>query len=247
MIPKSITRFSNTDNHNNSTDDLYKYNFLNSNYERNENQRHKEKLCKFYKKGICKHGIKGQNCKYDHPKTCRKLLMHGNKGTRGCKEGRDCNDFHPRMCANSIKMGECYQQNCPFMHIKGTKRIQKPSSNQKGNQLEKRFYEKNENQNQKIIEDKSKDFLDHFHNFKQEIMEAMDIKVTTMISLIQNHNQQKNYHMNPVNTLTQTQIPTIVNSQKIPMNTQSHMNYPMQGTHQWMNPQLVPNFQKALY
>ena len=44
-------------------------------------------VCKHYKKGNCKHGRKGINCEYSHPKPCSKLMKHGNKGPRGCKKG----------------------------------------------------------------------------------------------------------------------------------------------------------------
>lgn len=30
--------------------------------------------------------------------------------------------FHPRMCNNSIRKGECLVESCRYMHVKGTKR-----------------------------------------------------------------------------------------------------------------------------
>ena len=60
-----------------------------------------KKVCRFYQQGNCKHGRKGLDCPFDHPKACRKLLKYGNKGT-GCKDGSKCINFHPRMCSNSI-------------------------------------------------------------------------------------------------------------------------------------------------
>ena len=38
-----------------------------------------DQVCHFYKKGKCKHGLKGCNCPYSHPKACPKLLKFGNK------------------------------------------------------------------------------------------------------------------------------------------------------------------------
>ena len=79
----------------------------------------KNEICRHYKKGKCKHGRKGDGCQFSHPKPCRKLMEHGIKGPRGCKGG--CNNFHPRMCSNSIRKGECLNNQCTYVHMKGTK------------------------------------------------------------------------------------------------------------------------------
>ena len=79
-------------------------------------------ICNFYKKGKCKHGIKGKNCHYNHPKACTKLMRYGNKQPKGCNAGSTCTDFHPRMCSSSIKFGKCFNDTCPYVHVKGTKR-----------------------------------------------------------------------------------------------------------------------------
>ena len=81
-----------------------------------------ELVCKHYKKGRCKHGLKGRNCNFSHPKACPKLMKFGNKGPNGCKQGVSCPNFHPRMCASSLRYGECFVDSCTFTHIKGTKR-----------------------------------------------------------------------------------------------------------------------------
>lgn len=79
-------------------------------------------VCNFYKKGKCKYGITGKDCRFKHPKICTKLLRHGNKSPKGCNAGTKCNMFHPRMCSSSIRKGECFNTNCTFTHVKGTKR-----------------------------------------------------------------------------------------------------------------------------
>ena len=79
-------------------------------------------ICNFYKKGKCKHGIRGKNCRFQHPKICTKLLKHGNKSPNGCNAGIKCAMFHPRMCSSSIRKGECFNLDCTFTHVKGTKR-----------------------------------------------------------------------------------------------------------------------------
>ena len=146
-------------------------------------------ICNYYRKGSCRHGRKGIDCKYAHPKPCKKLMQHGNKGPRGCKEGRNCQSLHPIMCADSISKGECFNDKCHNIHVKGTKR--------KGN-VKKVCYEEMESRtgehSQETCGDKSEqyprthtstkhDFLDMFHNFKREIMEAMDLKINTMMNI----------------------------------------------------------------
>ena len=79
-------------------------------------------ICRYYRRGNCRHGPLGKDCKYRHPKPCRKLLNHGIKGENGCRLGGRCTMFHPRMCNNSIRKGECLVESCRYMHIKGTKR-----------------------------------------------------------------------------------------------------------------------------
>ena len=129
----------------------------------NFNKEHKDSnlnpVCRFYKKGTCKHGIKGKNCPFVHPKACQKLLKNGNKGPKGCKDGIRCKFFHPRMCSTSIQRGECFDVACSYAHVKGTKRKQIP----------KKTESKSE----------SEDFLRIMDNFKSEIMGILQEKFKT--------------------------------------------------------------------
>ena len=78
-------------------------------------------ICKFYKSGKCKHGVKGTGCLFEHPKKCFKFMAHGDKNTKGCKEGSNCNFYHPPMCRSSMRSGMCTKEQCKFPHIRGTK------------------------------------------------------------------------------------------------------------------------------
>lgn len=88
-----------------------------------------DQICRFYIKGKCKYGLKGRDCQFIHPKPCTKLLKYGNKQPRGCNLGTKCQSFHPRMCSSSITRGECFNLDCKFTHVKGTKRHQKKQNN----------------------------------------------------------------------------------------------------------------------
>lgn len=71
-------------------------------------------ICKFYKQNKCQYGQ--LECKFDHPKKCRKILE---KGT--CNQPK-CILFHPKMCFKSISDRKCYSDKCKYSHVKGTAR-----------------------------------------------------------------------------------------------------------------------------
>ena len=43
-------------------------------------------------------------CDYHHPELCRKYI---NYGINGCKEGKNCPKFHPKLCSASVNTGSC--------------------------------------------------------------------------------------------------------------------------------------------
>ena len=92
-----------------------------------------ETTCRYFQKGNCKHGMRGKECKFTHPKVCSKLTKHGTRQPRGCNKGQKCKFFHPRMCLNSLRKGECFSEDCKFNHVKGTKRHPPVTPNHTGN------------------------------------------------------------------------------------------------------------------
>jgi len=116
-----------------------------------DNQEVTTTVCHFYKKGKCKHGIRGKKCHYNHPKACTKLMRHGNKGPKGCNNGTKCLDF-----SSSIRNNECFNETCTFVHVKGTKRRPPPmKSTSKSRNLQE------------------SDFLKLLDNFRTEMMTAI--------------------------------------------------------------------------
>ena len=85
-------------------------------------------VCPEYKKSNCPHGlrgnklIKGNKCKFAHPKPCQKYCGYGSKGEYGCKAGSNCPNFHPRLCRYSLSKKRCTNEYCKFVHLKGTAR-----------------------------------------------------------------------------------------------------------------------------
>lgn len=83
-------------------------------------------ICALYSEGKCPHGLRGRNCKFEHPKKCKYYCSYGNEYPRGCRRGKKCWFFHPKLCQNSIKMKACLNTSCTFVHLAGTRRSGEP-------------------------------------------------------------------------------------------------------------------------
>ena len=134
----------------------------------------REQICRYYAKGDCKFGRKGEGCPNSHPKPCRKLMKHGTQKSRGCTKGKKCSDWHPNMCLSSLRKGECYDDKCKFRHVKGTKRKKVEKSPLDNNDKGRNRISKSESSNV--------DFLDLIKLLKKELMDAMDQKVAAALS-----------------------------------------------------------------
>jgi len=178
-------------------------------------------------KGKCKHGLKGRDCQYIHPKACTKLLKFGNKQPRGCNQGTACENFHPRMCSLSIKRGECFNNSCTFTHVKGTKRQQAPKKHNN-------------------LEEETQDFRKILDNFRTEIISLVNNCLQTpqfknqhsshqpIPQHILNHRQNLTQHppqssmsnhlQPPVNTQTQNHQPPFRNQPIPPRMLNHHQN-----------------------
>lgn len=86
------------------------------------------RTCKLYVQRKCPHGLTGKRlvdgkpCTDQHPRQCRFFARFGNDKQRGCKKGRDCNFFHPKLCNDSVNTRCCLNKDCTFHHLKGTAR-----------------------------------------------------------------------------------------------------------------------------
>ena len=159
-----------------------------------EEDKNKEKICRFYKQGNCRFGRKGADCPYDHPQACRKLLKHGKRSPNGCTKGQKCEYYHPRMCSTSITKGECYNNDCKFVHVKNTKR-KKESKSSEGDPKE------NPKENKKKKDESKKDappgktindeehFLELIQNVKTEMMDVIETKFTSLLKILAPQNQ----------------------------------------------------------
>ena len=74
-------------------------------------------ICRYYESGSCKHGGKGEGCKYAHPKKCFKFIRFGNDKYKGCG-GNKCDFFHPPLCRLTEAGKTCTRKKCKFFHRK---------------------------------------------------------------------------------------------------------------------------------
>ena len=147
-------------------------------------------ICNHYKAGKCKHGRKGENCEFRHPKPCRKLMQHGNKSPRGCNAGMKCKSFHPRMCRASITKGKCFDNKCTFVHVKGTVRKKPNEEPNKENMAKQQDLSQHRQESNRTTTTQASqpdqtgmnDFLSLLHNFKIDVMEAMDHKINNLMA-----------------------------------------------------------------
>jgi hypothetical protein len=89
--------------------------------QRSEDQR---PMCRFFLRSRCKHGISGQECRFQHMKVCRKFLNNGRHRQYGCNKGQSCENFHVKMCYSSLNERVCVKQDCRFHHLRGTRRYE---------------------------------------------------------------------------------------------------------------------------
>ena len=176
----------------------------------------KKKICIHYKRNQCQFGMKGKGCAFYHPEKCKKLMAHGNKMPKGCNLGQKCSSFHPKMCPSSITKLECFDDKCIFCHVKGTKRKKhinetkfpkkapdhttSSSSSSKTSSTPKTTM--SNTQQATTTHDKSAaveimdkaSFLEIIRLLKEELKEAMDVKIATALSqLPQYHPPQMMY------------------------------------------------------
>lgn len=77
------------------------------------------KICKYYKGGNCRFGLRGDDCRFDHPKKCIKFVRFGKDARKGCNDNK-CIFYHPPLCRNAESDGGCQKKKCKFFHRKAT-------------------------------------------------------------------------------------------------------------------------------
>ena len=158
-----------------------------------ETKRDETPVCKFFLYKKCKHGMKGNKCKYSHPPLCKKLMKYG-RSEKGCSKGKLCKEgFHPKMCRHSLNSGVCPFENCRFYHVSGTNKVL---------MIKKDLDKKVPCSQHQAETSVQPNFLDvqtsALQSLKAEILEAMDFRVGTILSQMHMNmnNSQQNQYMN---------------------------------------------------
>ena len=143
------------------------------------------KVCPFYRKGTCRHGLSGKGCPNEHPKPCKKLIQHGNKAPNGCTLGRaNCDKFHPKMCHSSITKGICFNKDCRLKHVNGTQRTPTaiPETKEKMAQESNTGPDTTDTTQAAVQMNIPNDFLKAIRLLRLELMEAIDTKLAMNMS-----------------------------------------------------------------
>lgn len=168
----------------------------------NDNDSDKKKItCRYYIKGNCKHGAKGSKCLYAHPKPCRKLINHGTRTKNGCNKGKKCTEFHPKMCQSSLTKGECFNSSCNLKHVKGTKFKKDDESKNPSTPPDKNVKNGNTQGKQSSSSADKTDFLEVVRLLKEQLLEEMDIKIASALSVQPAMNHQLNQWNQPFNPM----------------------------------------------
>ena len=88
----------------------------------------RDRICRFYLNGKCKHG---GECRFEHPKICPKFRQDGDCEVKGC--GGGCDFIHPNVCHSSLRDKTCTYRECRFFHLKGTKIMERGQRNGNSN------------------------------------------------------------------------------------------------------------------
>ena len=138
------------------------------------------KICKFYKQGTCKHGLRGKNCKFDHPVACKKLLTHGNRTPEGCSLGTKCKNYHPKMCPSSLKKKECYRATCKLVHVTGTKRKKAESENKNDKRSSSTHETQGTTQTAQLKGANQNPFLEALQAMRNDILKELDQRLAAL-------------------------------------------------------------------
>ena len=194
-------------------------------------------ICKMFLKHKCRFGQSGRRggrCRFKHPTICPNLHDHGISDPYGCN-GKECSDFHPETCTDSLLLKRCTDKDCSLFHVKGTERVghgvspeishesghpshPPPKSVQQPVQQQSLQQSSSFLDQLRLLEGKIQEAVDRFQLIDTKFV-AMDTSLATLNSVIshQQHQQtqtqqtqqnQQQFQQNQVQNWNNTQFPT---------------------------------------
>ena len=102
-------------------------------------------MCIHFRNNRCKFGLKGEGCKFYHPKRCNKKW----KGEAGGCKNANCKLFHGKLCKGSLQSKVCLKENCTYLHSKDTRRTptNKSGQDEEANENKKKSFKCGQCQN----------------------------------------------------------------------------------------------------
>ena len=128
-------------------------------------------------------------------------MKHGTRAPMGCNLGKMCTEFHPMMCLQSLKKGECFSEHCSYYHVKGTKRHPDIVERNIERNTKTPIHKQSQNNNNKNNGDS---FLDVVRQMKAE-MKAIQSEVQSLAAILTQTNRYD--HPNQVQQGMQVKIP----------------------------------------
>lgn len=178
-------------------------------------------VCRFYRQNKCRYQ-NPKECNFRHPRPCKKLIQHGTNAQRGCTRGKDCSEYHPIMCRDSLTKGVCFNELCRKSHIKGTKRTPNlackqsitegiclnkecklthvPGTHRNEEEQKKKVTFQNENQNHNS-------FLEELRSLKVEMLTEVDKMISLRLGYSQMQMQAPNSYAETLKADNQTMLP----------------------------------------
>ena len=194
-------------------------------------------ICKAFLKHKCRFGLSGRRggrCRFKHPAICPNLHDHGISEPYGCN-GKECSDFHPETCTDSLLLKRCTDKDCSLFHVKGTERVGQgvsPESRHESDHpshpppkpVQQPIQQQSQQQSAsfleqlRLLEGKIQEAVDRFQLIDTKFV-AMDTSLATLNSVIshqqhqqtQTHQTQQNQQQiqqNQVQNWNNTQFPT---------------------------------------
>ena len=183
---------------------------------------------------------------------CNKLLKHGTNSTLGCNKGKNCEEYHPKMCFSSLKSRICHATHCKFVHVKGTKRITDdikiPSKHQNKNKMNNQrndidnnnIINNSNNSNNNSNNNNAENILQSLHCLVQSVEAKMEKKRKNIVNMISgikyqpqhlHQPQQPHQPQHPINRVKYQQI--IPPQWKLPYNPTIQTIHPNQPIYQY--------------